>query len=115
MRAGLVVVVVFAVGCSSAKQQPPPPQNADEANVRPIDAAVAVDAAIDASVDAGGPVDAPAPPPVVKAKPKQPKRNPCPACGIGCPRGTPSSKVDKNGCPVCRCEDFAPIAPDQSR
>lgn len=40
-------------------------------------------------------------------KPSKPKK-PCPACGIGCPNGMPSSKVDANGCSVCACEDFGP-------
>jgi hypothetical protein len=107
MHARFVAVLLFAVGCSSGKQQPAPSNNADEASVRPIDAAVAVDAAIDAAP----PVDAPAPPPVVTKKPKQAKKKPCPACGIGCPHGRPSSKVDKNGCPVCACEDDFPKEP----
>lgn len=48
---------------------------------------------------------APSPSPPV-TKPKQ-----CPACGIGCPHGMPSQKVDANGCRVCACEDLRPIAP----
>ncbi len=36
--------------------------------------------------------------------PTKKPRKPCPACGLGCPDGTPSSDVDANGCLVCRCE-----------
>jgi len=46
----------------------------------------------------------PSPSPVTKAKQ-------CPACGIGCPHGRPSQKVDTNGCRECACEDLRPIAP----
>jgi hypothetical protein len=99
------LVLLFLLGCSSAKQSAPASGN--EAGVRPsdaaIDAAPPVDAALEAAVDAA--IDAPAPAPHVKAKPRHAKK-PCPACGIGCPNGRPSSKVDENGCPACACEDF---------
>jgi hypothetical protein len=53
---------------------------------------------------APAPQPAPPKPAPIKVKPK-PKK-PCPACGIGCPNGAPSSKVDANGCSVCACEDL---------
>jgi hypothetical protein len=113
MHARFIAVMLFTVGCSSAKQ--PAATSGNGASVRPIDASLATDAAVDAAIDAAAPpapVDAAVKAPHVKAKPKQ-ARKPCPACGIGCPHGVPSSKVDENGCSVCACEDFAPIAPKQ--
>jgi hypothetical protein len=38
--------------------------------------------------------------------PTRAPKQPCPPCGIGCPRGRPSSAVDANGCRVCACEDL---------
>ncbi|MFN0245488.1 MAG: hypothetical protein ACKV2T_01185 [Kofleriaceae bacterium] len=54
-------------------------------------------------------IPAPTPTSPSTLPPKAPK--PCPACGIGCPRGRPSSAVDANGCRVCACEDFPRPAP----
>lgn len=100
----VLLVLLMVVGCSSAKQPTATPP-ATEAGLRPIDAAVVTDAAIDASPPA--PIDAaPVEKHVKKATPKP--RKPCPACGIGCPHGIPSSKVDENGCSVCACEDIGP-------
>lgn len=61
------------------------------------------------------PVTAPraAPPPAPPAKTPQTKPAPtkpppasCPTCGFGCLHGTPSTRVDANGCPVCGCDDL---------
>jgi hypothetical protein len=46
--------------------------------------------------------------------PTRAPKQPCPACGFGCPGGRPSSAVDANGCRVCACEDPRPTAPTTS-
>lgn len=46
------------------------------------------------------------PPPTPPVKQPVKPRASCPACGIGCPDGIPSSKRGPDGCPVCACERF---------
>ena len=108
MRIALLFVML---ACSSSRQATPRKDAAHAdptptANV-PADAMVADTAPADASVvavDAG--IDAA---PARKTSPAPKKAKHCPACGIGCPNGVPSSKVDANGCPVCACEDLRPL------
>ncbi len=45
-----------------------------------------------------------------KVEPTRPRKQ-CPACGIGCPHGIPSSKIGPDGCPSCSCENFEVTVP----
>jgi hypothetical protein len=110
-----VLVLVAVAACSSKSSSPPPPAPAAiEAGVAAtVDAGIRDAATPDAArveltgVDAGT-ADAGVPSP---SKPRHAAHQPCPACGIGCPHGVPSSAVDANGCTVCACEDTRPVAP----